>query len=167
MLNRSNSPVMNKIELQGAYKPRPIRFLELWETSGWRLKVYGIAYGRPFPRPELIMPAKRVAHQRLLESASHQKTYGVGFLGVHDGRTANFVFVDWWAEENELHHHAYVSPTDKPEMLEYVTPTGLMACVWDLRVLSFERQAWVDAVLKNPDASNLEAYLQSRLEEEV
>lgn len=157
---------MNKIEIQEAYKPRTIRFLELWEASGWQLKVYGIAYGRPLPRPELVTAAKRVAHQRLLESASNQKNYGMGFLGVHDGRTANFVFVDWWAEENELHHHVYVSPTDKPEMLEYVTPTGLVACVWDLRVLSFERQTWIDTVLKNPNPDS-EAYLQTRLEEEV
>ncbi len=152
--------------MQEAYKPRSIRFLELWETSGWRLKIYGIGYQCPLPRPELVAAAKEVAHQRLLESASNQKTYGVGFLGVHDGRTANFVFVDWWAEENELHHHVYISPTDRPDMLEYVTPTGLTACVWDLQVLSFERQAWVDAVLKNP-SPDLEAYLQSRLEAEV
>jgi hypothetical protein len=157
---------MNKVELQETYKPRPIRFLELWETSGWRLKIYGIAYQHPLPRPELTAAAKKVAHQRLLESANNQKTYGVGFLGIHDGKTANFVFVDWWAEENELHHHVYISPTDRPDMLEYVTPTGLVACVWDLQVLSFERQAWVDTVLKNP-SPDLEAYLQSRLEAEV
>lgn len=155
------------IEIQENYKPRPICFLELWETFGWRLKVYGIAYRRSVPRPELIAAAKVVAHQRLLESANDQKNYGVGFLGIHDGRTANFVFVDWWAEENELHHHVYVSHTDKPEMLEYVTPTGLVACVWDLRVLSFERQAWVDTILKKPNNPDLEAYVQSRLEELV
>lgn len=156
---------MSMIEVR-AYEPRPIRFLELWEESGWRLKVYGIAFGRPLPRPELVAASKRVARRRLSESAGDQKNYGVGFLGVHDGRTANFVFVDWWAEENELHHHVYVSPVDRPEALEYVTPTGLVACVWDLRVLGFEREAWIDAVLKSP-VPDLEAYLQSRLEEEV
>jgi len=26
-----------------SYKPRQIRFLELWEESGWRMKVYGIS----------------------------------------------------------------------------------------------------------------------------
>jgi hypothetical protein len=39
-------------------------------------------------------------------------SYHLGFLGVHDGRTSNFVFLDYWAEENELHHHVFVSPAD-------------------------------------------------------
>jgi len=28
--------------------------------------------------------------------------YRVGFVGVHDGRDAAFVFVDFWGNENEL-----------------------------------------------------------------
>ncbi len=153
------------LELQEPYQARPIRFLELWRESGWRLKVYGIAYQRPLPRPELIEAAKAVVRPHLLEALP--KCYGVGFLGVHDGRGANFVFLDFWADENELHHHVYVSPTDKPAQLEYVTPTGLAACVWDLRVLCFERQAWIDAVLANPTGPDLERYLACRLNEDV
>ena len=51
----------------------------------------------------------------------------VGFLGVHDGRTSNFVFLDFWADENELHHHVFVSPIALPDQFTYVTPTGLSA----------------------------------------
>jgi hypothetical protein len=154
------------IKLQEPYQPRPIRFLELWQEAEWRLKVYGIAYQRPLPRPELLEAAKRVARPRLL-SANGQRHYGVGFLGVHDGRGANFVFVDYWADENELHHHVYVSPADDPVALDYVTPTGLVACVWDLRVLGFERQAWVDTVLANPAGPDVEQYLLRRLNEDA
>jgi hypothetical protein len=32
------------LKLQEPHATRPIRFLELWQESGWRLKVYGIAY---------------------------------------------------------------------------------------------------------------------------
>lgn len=91
----------------------------------------------------------------------------VGFLGVHDGRTANFVFVDWWAHENELYHHVYVSPTDEPSRLSYATPTGLAACVWDLRHMAFERQASLDTVLKGPHPSDVDAYLRLTLNEDV
>ncbi len=132
------------------YRTRPIRFLELWQHGAWRLKVYGIAYNRSAPRPALIAAAKEVARERLAGISQSAPHYSVGFLGVHDGRTSNFVFVDWWASENELHHHVYVSPVDKPQQLTYETPSGLTACVWDLRVMAFERQAWLDTVLKNP-----------------
>jgi hypothetical protein len=154
------------IAIKEPYKPRPIRFLELWEVSGWRLKVYGIAYQGQRPRPELVAAAKRIAQRRLSQVAADNH-YGVGFLGIHDGETANFVFVDWWADENELHHHVYVSPVDHPDKLEYMTPTGLVACVWDLRVMSFERQAWLDTVLKNPRGPDLDAYLERQLDEDV
>ena len=110
---------------------------------------------------------KQLPAQRLDAVAGSVRHYSVGFLGVHDGRTANFVFVDWWADENELHHHVYVSPADAPARLEHATPTGLAACVWDLRVMAFERQAWLDTVLKRAGGAGFDAYLRHRLNEDV
>lgn len=121
----------------------------------------------PWPRHDLVLAAKRVAAERLASIASSIRHYSVGFLGIHDGRTANFVFVDWWADENELHHHVYVSPSDDPNALAYRTPTGLAACVWDLRVIEFERQAWLMNVLRNSNGPDLEAYLQMTLHEDA
>lgn len=69
-----------------------------------------------------------------------QNHYGVGFVGVHDGRGAIFIFIDFWTAENELRHHVYIASKDQPTPLEYKTPSGLMACVWDLAVIGFERQ---------------------------
>ncbi len=158
---------MTKIELTEDYAPRYVRFLELWEPTGWRIKVYGIAYRSQEPRSSLLGAAKNRALQLLMRTAVRCAHYGVGFMVVHDGRGANFVLVDWWANENELHSHAYISATDQPDLLVYAAPTGPIACVWDLAVLSFERQAWVDTVLNNPDGPDLEAYLMSRLEGEL
>lgn len=154
------------MQLQEPYQSRPIRFLELWQTAGWTLKLYGIAYRRPSPRPELLVAAKSaaVAHLAKIQTNNH---YHLGFMGVHDGRGANFVFVDYWADENELHHHVYVSPATQPANLEYVTPTGLIACVWDLRVICFECQAWLETVLVNPAGPNLQQYLERRLHEDA
>ena len=148
-------------------EPRPIRFLELWQPAGWQIKLYGIAYGRPAPRGELIEAGKKMAQAILVTMAKKTKHYSVGFLGVHDGRTENFVFVDWWADENELHHHVFISPTDEPAELLDMTATGPMACVWDLRVIGFERDAWLSAVLRNPRGPDLDAYLNQRLNEEA
>jgi prepilin-type processing-associated H-X9-DG protein len=150
-----------------SYEERSIRFLELWQHAGWRLKVYGIACGGRTPRLELIEAAKVVAKERLASVPESRRHYSVGFLGIHDGRTANFVFVDWWADENELHHHVYISPTDEPARFTYASPTGLVACVWDLRVMAFERQAWLETVLKPSRGPDFDAYLQQRLAEEV
>lgn len=150
------------MKLSGPYAMRPIRFLEVWEIDGWRMKAYSICYGKDVARSELIDAAQRTARERLRATANGTAHYGVGFVGIHDGKTANFVFVDWWADENELHHHVYVSPTERPGDLEYKTPTGLAACVWDLELMAFERDAWVQTILQAGEP-NLEAYLRTRL----
>jgi len=155
------------IKLQETYQTRPVRFLELWQTSNWKIKVYGIAYQCALPRPALIEAAKAITHNHLQKLQNGKTHYGVGFLGVHDGRGANFIFFDYWADENELHHHVYVSPSDEPHQLEYVTPTGLTACVWDLSVQCFERQAWVETVLANPNGPDIGAYLEHRMNSDV
>ena len=155
------------IQLREPYQARPIRCMELWQIAGWRIKVYGIAYQRPSPRQALLAAAKTVALPHLSQAAEKHNHYGVGFLGVHDGRGANFVFLDYWADENELHHHVYVSPTDQPAQMEYITPTGLTACVWDLRVMCFERQAWLETVLANPAGPDIDAYLARQLNEDI
>ena len=144
------------------YEKRVVSFLELWEVGHWRLKVYGIAYRKAKPDQDLVDAAKRIAELDALPRAVDN--YGVGFIGVHQGFDSNFVFVDWWANENELHHHVYVSPLDDLADLNYETPTGLSACVWDLFVMGFEREAWVSQVLQAPDADDFEAYLLERFE---
>lgn len=149
------------------YAPRPIRFLELWQVEGWRLKLYGIASVRPSPRPELVRAAKQVGLCHLRSLPAGLSHYHVGFLGVHDGRTANFVFLDFWADENELHHHVYVSPTAQPDQFTYVTPTGLSACVWDLHLQAFERDAWVRHVLLPGGTPRFEDYLAATLNADV
>ncbi len=149
------------------YEPRPIRFLELWRIEGWRLKLYGIASGRPQPRSELVAAAQRIATRQLRSVPADLAHYHLGFLGVHDGRTANFVFLDFWANENELHHHVFVSPTARPDEFTYVTPTGLSACVWDLRLQAFERDAWVTHVLQRSAAPDFDSYLAATLNADV
>jgi hypothetical protein len=82
-------------------------------------------------------------------------------------RGANFVFVDWWADENELHHHVFISSSDDPLSLKEKTRNGPAACVWDLGVLAHEREAWVDTVLANPKGPDPDAYLARQMNREL
>ncbi len=162
------------VRLREAYRPRPVCSLGLFELPGkggspaWRLKrlkMYGIAYGRPGPRGKLVEAAKRIANCDLPPAGP--SVYGLGFLGVHDGRGATLVFLDWWADENELHHRVYVGPPDEPDQLADATGTDLLGCCWDLAVIGHERQAWVETILANAAGPDHEAYLARRFEEYV
>lgn len=149
------------------YAPRAIRFLELWQTGRWRIKVYGIAYATHRPSAQLVAAAQHIAAEVLSNVPEHIRHYYIGFLGVHSGQTANFVFVDFWADENELHHHVFVSPKMPPSQFTNVTGTGLSACVWDLRLQAFEREAWIKHVLKQNESPDFERYLTYVLNADV
>ena len=149
------------------YELSPIRFLDLWIVEGWRIKLYGIAHARPRPRPELVAAAQGIAAQQLRSLPANLRHYHLGFLGVHDGRTCNFVFLDFWADENELYHHVFVSPTEYPDQFTYVTPTGLSACVWDLQLQAFERDAWVTHILERSGSPDFDGYLAATLNADV
>lgn len=153
------------IELHGPYRPRSVRFLELWRYGGWRLKVYGIVHAAPGPCPDLVAAVKRVAAPALPEPARSSSRYGLGFVCAHQGRTASVGFVDWWEQEDELHHVMFVGSHDggfRPARAGELT-----ACAWDLALIGFERDAWVDAILRNPAGPDPEAYLSAQMNEDV
>lgn len=148
-----------EIRLTERYAPRPVARLGIEERAGWRLKVYGIAHGREEPRRELVAAALAAADARLPAPPVTRSRYGVGFVGVHDGRGGNFVFVDWWGQENELHHHVLFSSSDVPAELRGAVDGDPIACVWDLAVVAHERCAWIAHVLA-PERPDLDAYLE-------
>ena len=127
------------------HEPRHITYLGRED----RFKHYGIATHAPVPRPALVGAV------RALVPAGE-----TGFTIAHDARFAGLGLVFWWANENELHRAAYVSPLDDPGRLEPLHDAGI-ACVWELEIIDFERRAWLHDVLVGDD---LEAYLERALD---
>ena len=91
----------------------------------------------------------------------------MGFVGAHDGRGANFVFVDWWANEDELHHHAWLSSKEEPGRLRATGRGDFTACAWDLAVIGHERGAWIRHVLARTQGPDLDAYLADQIHANV
>lgn len=154
------------IELHGPHRTRPIRFIELHEPDGWRLKVYGIRAGQEPPSPALVRAAKELAAGLLPGDDPGAGHYGVGFMVVHQAADFAFVLVDWWAGEHEVHQHLLSAPLDRPDRLApHAGPA--VGCVWELAVVDFERRAWLRHVLDNPDGPDLEGYLDARAHDDV
>jgi hypothetical protein len=151
------------MRLAEPYATRPVRCLEVAEFDGWRIKIYGIAHAGGVPEQALVDAAVDAVRRRLPTPANTDNRYGVGFLGVHQGRGSNFVFLDWWEEENELHHHVWFSSRAEPTALRDEQPHDPIACAWDIGVLAHERTAWVTHVLANPGGPDLDAYLGDQL----
>jgi hypothetical protein len=155
------------VRLVEPYRPRAIRCLEVAEIDGWRVKVYGLAYEGERPAAKLVDATLEAARATLPSPPVTDERYGVGFLGAHQGRGSNFAFVDWWALENELHHHVWFSSLEEPGALRAREADDPIACAWDLSLLSHERAAWVEHVLQRWDAPDLDGYLAAQLNAEL
>lgn len=147
------------------YASRSFRFIDLLSIGDWRMKLYGIACDRELPRASLLAAAKKITHDQLSKETANN--YRVGFVGVHDGRGAAFVFVDFWGNENELFHRVFLSRDNDPERLAPARPAESSVCLWDLHLQSFERAAWVKHVLRKPDAPDFDGYLAECLHEDA
>lgn len=72
------------------YRPRAFWALGIDERDDWRLKVYGITYSGERPDQTVVEAGLQVARERLPQPAGTGERKGIGFFGVHQGRTANF-----------------------------------------------------------------------------
>jgi hypothetical protein len=136
------------------YEPRPLAFLGIESVAGYRLKAYAIHYGdRPFDRNRFA-GAWLQAISELPQPAIAVDRPGVGFVVMHQGRTGDYFILAWWDRENELPLRVFVADAGEWRPVR----GGESACVWDLRVIWSEREAYVGTVLAGR-TDGVEAYL--------
>ncbi len=143
------------------YQPRRIRFVEQAEIGEWRVKLYGASHRRSGPRQTLLQETKRLAADVLPRPAVGQGRYGIAFACTHEGRDGGcYSMIDWWADENELHHQLFIDFEPAPQ-------EALTACVWDIAIMAFERGAWIEHMLTEPGAADVNGYLAATLNADV
>src|SRR5262245_5502404 len=121
------------------YQPRQLSFLGEESVAGHRLKVYAIRHGeRPFDRNRFA-GAWDQASTALPEPDSAAGRPGLGFVILHQGATGDYFILCWWDRENELPTRVYVNSASgwRP------ASGGESFCVWDLRVMWWEREAYI------------------------
>jgi hypothetical protein len=101
------------------------------------------------------------AHAALPRPARSAVRPGIGFAIEHHGRGMDYFVLAWWDRENELPIRIWVRTHDAQAMWRPARESESV-CVWDLQVLTFERNAFVDTLLAGtPDAE--QAYLNHQL----
>jgi hypothetical protein len=125
------------------FEPRPLQHLGVVDYRGCRLKKYSIVHGDTPFRTDGFEEGMRLAERELPTPAVNAERPGVGFVIMHRGRTGDYLILCWWDRENELPIRVYVR--DKNGWRAAVG--GESVCVWDLRVIWWEREAYVATVL--------------------
>jgi len=158
------------IQLRSTYQTRPVCFMEVVERAGWKIKVYGIRYqgngAETQPESKTVALAKEAAFAALPIPAVTPERYGVGFLIIHQGQDRNWILLDWWFDQEILKQKLFSSPVGAADQITPAEP-DLLACTWELAVLGFERQAWLETVLNNPNGPDLDAYLAKQFSGDV
>ncbi len=146
------------------YDPRPVEFIDQINVEDWRLKVYGIsAKSEPIPK-ELVLQGINTVSSFLPQPALTEQRYGVGFLIIHQGTMRNWLLLEWWENEDILHHRLFSSPLDDPLSITPEPDKSLIACVHELRVINFESLAWIKTVLCKEDKPSIEKYLDLKFD---
>ena len=148
---------VNNIE---PYEKRPVEFLKQVSSGGWRIKVYGIsAKSEPLSK-ELVSEGIKAVLSHLPQPALAEQRYGVGFLIIHQGTMRNWFLLDWWENEDIMHHRLFSSPLNNPNSITSEPDRSLIACVHELRIISFESEAWIKTVLCKDCEPSFDEYLK-------
>jgi hypothetical protein len=140
-------------DLTRTYAPRLAEFVSDETYGEWRFKLYGLADPAKGVRPELLNATRARAEASLPDGG-----YGAAFGIAHDAAYP-IALVYWWQGMNELHQRSFVGETIEGLQPVEWTPAG---CVYELAVVEFERRAWIEDVIGNPDGPNLDLYMSRR-----
>jgi hypothetical protein len=141
----NHSPQVGVFAAPTPYAPRPIRFRGVRSVDAWRLKEYAITFADGRLHEADFATGVRCALEELPARAVTAVRPGVGMLILHAGQGASYVVLGWWDNQNELPLRVVVRGDDEAAW----RPAGSheSICVWDLEILTFERQAYVETVL--------------------
>jgi hypothetical protein len=145
-------------------RTRYLRFVELWETRGWVLKIYlHSAHNDELP-PGYLIKAKIFIAPQLSEVELTKPPHRVGFMILSHGAVGNWVMLDWWS--SHILYQRIIRAHGMPPERIIDAPLNLFQCVYELRITAFESEAWRKHVVENPDP-DVRAYLSAQLNVDV
>lgn len=151
------------------YLPRLVLPYPVISINNRQIKIYGVFSDQDkvarFPGQEEL--AARIGE--MTDAPTDAADHGLGFAIVHLARDGDYLLLSQWLDANMLQHYVYKCVVDNCQFanIESLAETGIIACVWELEIMKFERDAWVRTMLSAaPDmfqkpAGNAQAYLQS------
>lgn len=141
------------------HKPRRIAFREVYETSGWTIKIYTISKTDEFDYPDFYENVKAKLPEWLrMDNSFASGNEKVGFLILHSGNEGIFSLINWWVGDNMMNTHVFLTERHDPENFSMVSGDGLAPCIWEHEVIHHECLAWTKHVLKQSENPNFTAY---------
>ena len=155
-------------EIKSKYQQRPIRFLECFHVDEWKVKIYSISVRQSLVSELFISLAKKnLKNWLMLSKNTPLDNYHMAKLILHEGKEGCFAIVNWWIDENMLQQFVYLATHEHQDSFVLYSNSGIITCVWELAVIWFERNAWVEHVLSYPEQPNWQRYLTETLNADI
>ena len=144
------------------YEPRAVDFHGVLAVGDHRLKTYTLRAAQ-HAAEKLPCEAKlrRLLEAGLLDLAA-EPDHKVGFAILHWAGDGDYLLVNTWYDANMLRLGAFRIDDlgSEPPRLASLASLRVIACVWELEIYKFERDAWVREVLEKRPESLTEAVLE-------
>ena len=145
------------------YRPRPIRFLEVFKQKDWVIKIYSISSKKERVNAQDTTLAKHNLAVWLQQSKAYNlETYKIATLILHEFNEGCFAIVNWWTDENMLQNFVYLKANNATEFVLF-SDKGISTCVWEMVIWWHERNAWIKHILMKNEKPDFEAYLMEHL----
>ncbi|MBZ5521882.1 MAG: hypothetical protein LAP21_06540 [Acidobacteriia bacterium] len=126
------------------YLPRWVEAKGIIALNGHRLKPYSMHISANESKRVLSNHELQELLRKCLKPPADPMDHGVGFVIVHYARDGDYLLVSRWYGGNMLKHELFrISHTRQGWRAVPLRSTNIVACVWELQVITFERQAWV------------------------
>ncbi|TAF32363.1 MAG: hypothetical protein EAZ57_08925 [Cytophagales bacterium] len=149
------------------YQTRPIRFVEIHDIMGWKIKIYSISIYQEFISETNLLDVKGQLPEWLknAETCAYDKHHHATLI-IHEWSGGCYGIINWWVDANMLQNFVYLRKHQETEF-QLFSHHGICTCVWEMAVWWHERNAWVKHVLQKHEAPHFEAYLKDQLNTDI
>jgi hypothetical protein len=147
------------------YQTRSIKFVEVYNIDGWKVKIYSIARSNDrISEKNLVETKNQISHWLIYSSIHQLPTYNIATLIIHEGREGCFAIINWWFDENMLQNYVYLKRNGE-KAYAMISQEGIVSCVWEMAIWWHERNAWVNHILKKHNNPDFDAYLNDQIQD--
>jgi len=144
-----------------SYRPRACRYLGNLTVADCRYKYYLISADQSRANNAVAIDTLIGWIGSASDGWHSDVDHGVGFVIVHFAADGDYLLLSRWADANMLRHRVFaLLPEQGPIALADIS---IIACVWELKLIMAERDAWLEQVLLVDDpvpmAARMTAYL--------
>jgi hypothetical protein len=147
-----------------AYEPRQVEYLAPIVVDAVQLKRYELRCSQKSAVASLSDTQWLSLLSGSIALHDDAREHKVGFAMLHRAADGDYLLVSRWYGGNMLKHEAFTLHSEQEQWnRESLKDTSIIACVWELVIVSFERDAWVrTAMSRDLDAGlKISAYMRS------